>query len=398
MKKKLKICSLFSGIGGIETGFLKVFKNAEIVFSSEIDSKTSKAYELWFNHKPYGDITKIKETDIPDHDILVGGFPCQAFSIAGKRLGFEDTRGTLFFDVARIIKQKQPKIFVLENVKGLLSHDNGNTFKTIISILSNLNYVIDFNILNSKFFNIPQNRERIVIIGIQKSLQNQENWLINNQSKKINEIKKIVSLEFPLINTFNFIYPEQKIVSKVLLDILESKVDKKYTLPIKYTENLIQEINKKVNSPSENNMIQMNKDNWNDLDRQRRVYITTGVGPTLLARSDSPKIIMVGKLNMKAGEQIKSVYSEEGLSPTIDTAQGGHRQVKILTKENNEFFIRKITPLEALRVQGFSDKFYHMLRENKYSDTQIYKMAGNAVTVNVFEAIAKQIKNSKFLK
>lgn len=392
----MKICSLFSGIGGIETGFLKVFKNAEIVFSSEIDQKTANAYELWFKHKPHGDITQVNEKEIPDHDILVGGFPCQAFSVAGKRLGFEDARGTLFFDVARIIKEKQPKMFVLENVKGLLSHDTGKTFSTIISILSDLDYLVDFDIMNSKYFNVPQNRERIVILGIKKNSKNKtKKWELNSTHKKVNEIKEKLQESIVGMNSFNFKFPSQEEVTQRLCNVLEENVDKKYTLPIKYTEDLIKQINEKVKeeiNPIDCKVVQMERHHWNDLDRQRRVYTTSGIGPTLLARQDSPKIIMVGKLNMKAGEQIKSVYSEDGLSPTIDTAQGGHRQVKILTKENNEFYIRKMTPLEALRVQGFSDDFYNLIRQHKYSDTQIYKMAGNAVTVNVFEAIAKQVK------
>ena len=390
----MKICSLFSGIGGIETGFLKVFKDVKIVFSSEIDIKTAKAYELWFGHKPHGDITQVDEKLIPNHDILVGGFPCQAFSVAGKRLGFEDTRGTLFFDVARIIKEKKPKLFVLENVKGLLSHDGGKTFTTIISILSDLGYLIDFEIMNSKYFDVPQNRERIVIIGAKKTLKNvkKEDWILNSTNKKINEFKKNLQ---NVSNSFNFSFPEQKNINKILLDILEINVDSKYTLPIQYTEDLIAKINDEINQnklKDDCTVIQMERHHWNDLDRQRRIYSTNGIAPTLLARQDSPKIIMVGKLNMKAGEQIKSVYSENGLSPTIDTAQGGHRQVKILIKQKNDFFIRKMTPLESLRVQGFSDEFYNKLREYKYSNTHIYKMAGNAVTVNVFEAIAKQVK------
>lgn len=243
----MKICSLFSGIGGIESGFLKIYPDAEIVFSSEIDQKTAKAYELWFDHKPHGDITKIDAKDIPNHDILVGGFPCQAFSVAGKRLGFEDTRGTLFFDVARIIKEKKPKMFVLENVKGLLSHDSGKTFLTIISILSDLDYLIDFDIMNSKFFDVPQNRERIVIIGIQKKKKHKiQNWKINSSHKKINEIKENLQLTIPNINSFNFLFPEQNQVNKRLLDILEDNVDKKYTLPIQYTQDLINKINAKI--------------------------------------------------------------------------------------------------------------------------------------------------------
>jgi DNA (cytosine-5)-methyltransferase 1 len=116
-------------------------------------------------HKEYGDITKIHPQDIPDFDLLVGGFPCQAFSIAGKRAGFEDTRGTLIYDVFRIIKEKHPKLVLLENVKGLLSHDNGRTFKTIITSLAELGYGVEWQVLNAKNFGVPQNRERVFIIG-----------------------------------------------------------------------------------------------------------------------------------------------------------------------------------------------------------------------------------------
>lgn len=116
-------------------------------------------------HKQYGDITTINPADLPDFDLLVGGFPCQAFSIAGKRLGFADTRGTLFFDIARILKEKQPRLVLLENVKGLLSHDNGRTFKTIITSLAELGYAVEWQVLNAKNFGVPQNRERVFIIG-----------------------------------------------------------------------------------------------------------------------------------------------------------------------------------------------------------------------------------------
>ena len=133
---------------------------------SEIDKYAVQIYEKHFKgHKNYGDITKIDTRTIPDFDLFVGGFPCQAFSIAGKRRGFEDTRGTLFFEIARILKDKRPRYFVLENVKGLLSHDEGNTFKVIISTLDELGYFVEWQVLNSKNFGVPQNRERVFIIG-----------------------------------------------------------------------------------------------------------------------------------------------------------------------------------------------------------------------------------------
>lgn len=133
---------------------------------SEIDKYAVQVYKKHFpTHKPYGDITKINASELPDFDLLVGGFPCQAFSIAGKRRGFEDTRGTLFFEIARILRDKKPRLFLLENVKGLLSHDNGKTFRTIIATLDELGYDLQWQVLNSKNFGVPQNRERVFIIG-----------------------------------------------------------------------------------------------------------------------------------------------------------------------------------------------------------------------------------------
>jgi len=158
----MKYLSLFSGIGGFELG---IGKRAECIGFSEIDKYAIQIYKKHFNHKNYGDITKIIAKELPDFDLIVGGFPCQSFSIAGKRLGFKDTRGTLFFDIARIIKEKRPKYLLLENVKGLLSHDNGRTFRTILSTLNELGYDIQWQVLNSKNFGVPQNRERVFIVG-----------------------------------------------------------------------------------------------------------------------------------------------------------------------------------------------------------------------------------------
>jgi len=165
-KDTLKAIDLFAGIGGIRLGFTQAFgENIEFVFSSEIDKYACQTYATNFGDIPHGDITQIDEKDIPKHDIILAGFPCQAFSIAGKRLGFEDTRGTLFFDVARIIKYHKPKVVFLENVKGLLNHDRGNTFKVMKEVLEELGYKVYAEVLNAKDFGVPQNRERVYIVG-----------------------------------------------------------------------------------------------------------------------------------------------------------------------------------------------------------------------------------------
>lgn len=155
---------LFAGIGGIRLGFESV--GGKCVFSSEFDEDACKTYEANFGEHPAGDITEIASSEIPDFDILLGGFPCQAFSIIGKQEGFADqTRGTLFFEIERILKDKKPKAFMLENVKNLTSHDHGNTFKVIKEHLISLGYTVYAKVLNALDYGVPQKRERIIIVG-----------------------------------------------------------------------------------------------------------------------------------------------------------------------------------------------------------------------------------------
>lgn len=158
-----KFIDLFAGIGGIRLGFES--QGGECIFSSEWDKYAQQTYEANFGEKPHGDITKIAPKDIPDHDVLLGGFPCQAFSIIGKMNGFEDTRGTLFFNIIEILKEKKPKAFMLENVKQLKSHDKGNTFKVILKALEELGYSVHHTVLNALDFGVPQKRERTFIVG-----------------------------------------------------------------------------------------------------------------------------------------------------------------------------------------------------------------------------------------
>lgn len=170
MQKKLTYIDLFAGIGGIRIPFDE--NGAECVFTSEIDKAARKTYSLNFGipeDEIAGDIQSIHASQIPSHDILLGGFPCQPFSHAGHKRGFDDTRGTLFFDVARIIKKHKPKAFVLENVRGLVSHDSGNTFNRILEIL-NKDYVVKHQLINAKDFGLPQNRLRVYLVGIRADL------------------------------------------------------------------------------------------------------------------------------------------------------------------------------------------------------------------------------------
>ena len=199
--EKIKFIDLFCGIGGFRSAMDQAcIENdliPECVFSSDIDSFCKDSYEANFGERPFGDITKIDEKDIPDHDILFAGFPCQSFSIIGKMKGFDDVRGTLFFDIARILKHKKPKAFVLENVKQLFGHDGGNTLKTIVNVLEKeLGYSVRFAVLNALDFGLPQKRERIIIVGHRE----------------------------PIL--FNFPSPVRPF--KPLTEILERKVDAKY--------------------------------------------------------------------------------------------------------------------------------------------------------------------------
>lgn len=160
---KFTFIDLFAGIGGFHSAASSL--GGECVFASEIDVEAKKAYSENYGLEPYGDITKIKASDIPDHDMLFAGFPCQPFSIIGNRLGFDDIRGTLFFEIVRILDKKKPKFFVLENVKQLSSHNKGNTLDVILKHLKKLHYTVHWKILNALDYGVPQKRERVVIVG-----------------------------------------------------------------------------------------------------------------------------------------------------------------------------------------------------------------------------------------
>jgi len=200
IKKTYKFIDLFAGVGGIRLGFEEIFKeNSSFVFASEIDKFAQQTYESNYGHLPSGDITKIEPLEIPNFDILLAGFPCQPFSNAGLKKGFEDTRGTLFFDIAQIAKYHKPQVLFLENVKGFRNHDKGNTFRVVKETLEELGYRVFAEVLNAKNFGVPQNRERIYIIAF-------------------------------LDHTIEFEFPKPLEKSVKLGDILENNVNEKYTI------------------------------------------------------------------------------------------------------------------------------------------------------------------------
>lgn len=289
---------LFAGIGGMRIAFENV--GGKCIFSSEWDRFAQDTYEANFGDRPYGDIQTINPHEIPDHDILLAGFPCQAFSICGDQKGFADTRGTLFFKIEEILKIKQPKAFLLENVKNLKSHDQGKTFQTILHTLQKLGYTVYHEVLNSLDFGIPQKRERTIIVGFKKTLE----FSFPNPTGQIPDLAMILEPE----ETIDFSY----FVSEEIRQKRLAKVKKNPPIPSIWHEN-------------------------------------------------------------KSGNISALPYScalRAGASYNYLLVNG----------------IRRLTPRELLRLQGFPDTFKIIVPY-----TQIRKQTGNSVTIPVIQAVAQQM-------
>lgn len=357
MSKAIKYFSMFTGIGGFEIGIQNAFRATHrgseenstathedgqgllaasreatrskdgrpgpgttdksderplLVGYSEIDKYAINTYERQFNgHTNYGDATKINATELPDFDLLVGGFPCQSFSIAGKRKGFDDTRGTLFFDIARILAEKRPRHLVLENVKGLLSHNGGETFQTILGVLSDLGYFVEWQVLNSKDFGVPQNRERVFIVGHLRGVPR----------------RKV----FPIFGSHNT--ATQEYVGAIGTPRLER--DKHLSRGHK---------------------------------QPARVFAPNGISPTISSQETQ------GRYHITNGQDNR----QDQTKPDTNFQPG---------REESTLRIRRLTPLECERLQGFPDNW------TVGSDTQRYKQCGNAVTVNVVQAVMTRLLN-----
>lgn len=308
----LSVGDLFAGIGGIALGFKRAGFN--ILWANEIDSKACETYKSNFHHHLYEqDIRTLDLNKLPKVDVLAGGFPCQAFSVAGKRLGFEDDRGNMFFEIMRLVDALKPSIIFLENVKNLKTHDKGETFKRILEELNLRGYHVKFKILNTcEYSDIPQNRERIYIVAFLNS-------------------KTCDNFEFP--ETYN----NKK---RQIKDLLDKEVQEKfYYNKCKFYKLIKDEVN-----------------DLNTLYQWRRVYLRknkSNVCPTL----------------------------------TANMGTGGHN-VPLLRDSKD---VRKLTPRECARFQGFPDDF---IFPKKLSDSSIYKQVGNSVSVPVVEAIARKIMDA----
>lgn len=353
MEKQIKVVSLFSGIGGFEEGLKKTKIKAEVVFASEIDSFAQKSYIANFSKEHlHGDIKAINEKDIPEHNLLLAGFPCQTFSIAGRRKGFEDIRGTLFFDVARILAEKKPRYVLLENVKNLMSHDGTATIRKILSTLNEIGYTVDFTVINSSEAGVAQNRDRTYICGIYHGPT--EKFNIDSRSIKVDKIKRELNeADFQGFNFFeNVIFNSNQ---RYIEDILEEEVDASYFFDTDKIASFLGQTDIDVNPKREAKIMKildLPREVHNDLERQRRVYSIKGISPTVLARSDSTKIL-------------------------VDTS-GGKK-------------IRKITPIENFYIQGFDKEFVKNIQGTGMSATQMYKQSGNAVSPPVITGILKQL-------
>ncbi|EKU71179.1 DNA cytosine methyltransferase [Selenomonas sp. F0473] len=318
-----KAIDLFAGIGGIRLGFDQAFeKDIDTVFVSEWDEKAQITYRENF-HDPFpirGDLTKIREADIPAHDILLAGFPCQAFSLAGKRRGFEDTRGTLFFDVERIARFHRPRVIFCENVKNLVNHDRGRTFRVIRSIFEKLGYRIFYKVLNSKDFGVPQHRERIYIVAFRDDA-----------------------------DAIDFSFPEAAGTPACIEDIMESReVSPKYYLSDQYLQSLIRH-------------------------KKRHEAKGHGFGFEIRALDDVAGALVCGGMGR-----------ERNL--IVDTRLTDFKPVTHIKGHINRDFIRKMTPREWARLQGFPDSY-----RLSVADTHLYRQFGNSVTVPVIRAIAEMI-------
>jgi len=349
----LRVASLFSGIGGFEEGLKIAGIKSKIVFASEIDGHAQQSYVANFGSENlFGDITKIDEKTIPDHMLLMGGFPCQSFSIAGRQKGFEDTRGTLFFDVARILNEKKPKYILLENVKNLASHDNTKTIRTILETLNELGYVVDFTVINSNEAGVPQNRDRTYICGIlggtcEKFEQDRRSTHINSLKMELNENG------FKGFNFFNTV--EFSGEKKHLIDILEADVEPRYFFDTELIRTYLEEADVVDSDEIEDKIIKLfdlPREVHNDLERQRRVYSTKGISPTVLARADTTKLLV--------------------------TVNGIKK-------------IRKVTPAENFYIQGFDKNFVDNIKKAGTSATQMYKQSGNAVSPPVIAGILRAL-------
>ncbi len=407
----IRFVDLFAGVGGIRLGFEQAMKElgiqAKCVLSSEIDKYAQETYALNFDEKPQGDIYQVK--DVPEFDFLLAGFPCQPFSYAGKQKGFVDTRGTLFFEIERFLQENQPRGFLLENVRGLTTHDHGRTFNTILEHLKKLGYGVSYVILNSSNFGVPQNRVRVYIVGIR-----------NEQPKLTlsSDLGAADSHKFMQHLAQRSIF--ERVEHKVVLDILEDAPSKKYDCSEAFVQSLLREIKGAVEDLAGYRMIdhrngkslhswelgikgkcsQDEMDFMNALvaNRRKKHFGAHQDGKKLTLEQiktffDHPNLSQImdslikngylkevdGKFNPVSGNMSFEIFKfldPQSISITLVTSDA--HKLGVAHKGR----VRHITPRECARLQGFPDTF-----RCHPDDVHAYRQFGNSVSVPVVRAV-----------
>ena len=415
----IKFIDLFAGTGGIRLGFEEACRKhgikTECVYSSEIDKNACKSYELNFGENPLSDITQVNE--LPDFNFMLAGFPCQAFSYAGKRKGFGDTRGTLFFDVERLLKKYRPQGFLLENVRGLTTHDKGRTFETIVNSLKSLGYSIEFRLLNSSNFNIAQNRVRIYIVGV---LNNE--FTINTLS----DVGAVDSHNFKARNGQRSLFEDFKPI-KVVNDILEENPDPKYFCSETFSEQLKKVIGNDLSKLHGYRLIDTRNGNsihsW-ELGIKGECTTEEVEFMNLLIANRRKKIFGTHQDGKALTlEQIKTFYKNENVNEIADSLiKKGYLSnydekynpvcgnmsfevfkfldpdsisITLTASDTNRLGVvqngkpRRLTPRECARLQGYPDSY--KLLDN---DNAVYKQMGNGVSVPVIEHLISDLMDN----
>jgi len=372
----IRLATMFSGIGSIEHALKRLNIKEEIVFACDNDKYVKESYFANYEISDsnwYEDVHNIDGGKYKGRiDLLVGGSPCQSFSMVGKRKGFDDTRGTLFYEFARVVKESQPKVFIFENVKGLINHDKGNTFEVIKETFKELGYNFKYQLLNAKNFGIPQHRERIFVVGFKD-------------------------------HSINFDFPEAITLEYRMQDFLEDYIDSKYYLKEKgvkfvtstknrnkrYTQingdiALCQKANQQFNWHGDF-IFEETENDFNDFvfdvnQVEEKYYLSEKVKNYVLSSGTKTFKTSVGT-------------DLEIARPILQSMHKMHRSGVDNYVTHNKGKIRKLTPRECLRLMGFKDDFKQVV-----SDTQMYRQAGNSIVVNVFIALMKQMDITKFGK
>ena len=422
----MKFLDLFAGIGGFRLGMESA--GHECIGFCEIDKFARASYKAIHNTEgeiELHDITAVSDESIRGFgsvDVICGGFPCQAFSIAGHRRGFEDTRGTLFFEICRFTSILRPKYLFLENVRGLLNHDGGATFETIIRTLDGLGYDVEWQVLNSKNFGVPQNRERVFIIGHLRGQRTRNVFPIiredaksDNQQSKIEIVGNTKNPKVTSKGTGSIVYDSNGLIGT--LCARDYKEPKQIAIPVLTPDRLEKRQNGRrfktdgepmftLTAQDRHGVVVENEikkygtiqPNYN---QSGVVYDTDGIAPTIRAYQGGnlePKI--------RVKEATKQGYAEAEIGDSVNLSHPNSKTRRgrvgkqiantLLTGESQgvvepDFRIRKLTPRECWRLQGFPDWAFDKAQEVN-SNSQLYKQAGNSVTVNVIAAIAKKLE------